>query len=336
MGGSGSKVHPADTWPRAGSGGGLARHLSPESPAMRSLLLGSSRFVPVLALIGAASAGAALAQETSPPRIPEPQAERPDGAVSRAPVPRNRYSDAKPVTLERFRSVFASFDLDNDGSVSKREARAGAMSTDQFRDHDLDGDRTITLEEFDLSYGKEIQARGQFLEYALAARIAGLEKLAKERRWTLPDPKRFATRASLPLPADAATRPGPEPASRGTGTESRGTGTEGASESRPSAVVRGYPRALPPRSSGFDAKGAEKPAADSSVGRVPGVAPVPRVEPAKPEPAIAPRPNVRPIGKEAPAAGIPSPRPVRKVEPSPLPTPTPRPAAKPPVGTPRG
>ena len=48
------------------------------------------------------------------------------------PASKDRYSLARPLSLERFRSVFAAYDMNGDGKISRAEAKAGGMGDSRF------------------------------------------------------------------------------------------------------------------------------------------------------------------------------------------------------------
>jgi len=133
-------------------------------------------------------------------------------------MPRDRYTAARPVTLERFRSCFASYDLDGDSKITRREARGAAMSDARFREMDVNGDGFVTADEFDLVYAIELRGRGQKLDAAVTARVAELEAAARARGWKPPEtpPPVAITRLREALKQPPATPPEePAPATRG-------------------------------------------------------------------------------------------------------------------------
>jgi hypothetical protein len=144
---------------------------------------------------------------------------RPVGArETPRPGPRDRYSSSRPLTLERFRSVFHGYDSNDDGVLTLKEANAAGMGEAAFQRYDVDRNRNVTAAEFEWVYGCDLRSRGQVLDPALARYLEALDAKALELKWTRP--------ASVPSPpAETASKPKPHappgPASRG--AESRPT-----------------------------------------------------------------------------------------------------------------
>ena len=105
------------------------------------------------------------------------------------PASKDRYSLARPLSLERFRSVFAAYDMNGDGKISRAEAKAGGMGDSRFLEYDLDRDGVVGADEFDLCYGSCLRRRGQAMEAPVQERLAALERLATQRGWRVPAPK---------------------------------------------------------------------------------------------------------------------------------------------------
>jgi hypothetical protein len=185
------------------------------------------------------------------------------------PATKDRYSLARPMSLERFRSVFAAYDLNGDGKISKAEARAGGMAEARFLEYDLDRNGVIDADEFDLSYGSCLRRRGQALEGPLQERLAQVARIAAARGWRLPAPKEGESPVAPPNP-----------------NETRG--------SEP-------PASAPKDGLGRRRYGAPAPAASEPNNKEPNDRPAPRTDGggAKPEGATIPRSSPR----VAPAAG---------------------------------
>lgn len=156
---------------------------------------------------------------------PRAQQSRPAVRETPASLPRDRYSSAKPLSLEGFCSVFKGLDLDKNGVLTIKEARAGAIADSVFQQYDLDKNQAVTSQEFDWIYGASVRARGQILDSDLTNYLETLDVYAKERRWAQPvitkqtaeppanntNPRgRYSPESKPSNPKNPATRPSPK------------------------------------------------------------------------------------------------------------------------------
>ncbi|MBL8696595.1 MAG: hypothetical protein JNJ88_21060 [Planctomycetes bacterium] len=163
----------------------------------RRAVVGASVSMAVAAWVAVASAQSESSTPASKP-APVVQGVTPGTKAMPPTPPRDRYTAATPITMDRIRSVFRGMDLNDDEQVTLKEALAAGSTEAQFRYRDLDGDGLLAREEFDLCYGKEVLSRGQQLDSQVTMRIAHLEKLGREREWRIPSYK-----AGVPQPTEA-------------------------------------------------------------------------------------------------------------------------------------
>ncbi|MBI3820885.1 MAG: hypothetical protein HY286_19510 [Planctomycetes bacterium] len=138
------------------------------------------------ALTLCACCGVASFASVQDPKSPESRA---TPRETPAPLPRDRYSSTKAMTLERFRSVFQGLDLDKNGLLTLKEARAGGMSESDYKQYDLDHNQLVGADQFEWLYAAELRGRGQLFDSDLAKHLDSLDARAKDRKWTLASAK---------------------------------------------------------------------------------------------------------------------------------------------------
>lgn len=256
--------------PAGGPRPGGDRRLSPANPVLRAPSALHRLRGPLRGLVAACALAAGAAAQSE--------------GESRTPLPRERYGLARPVTAERFRSVFGSFDMDGDGRITRREARALGMVEARYEALDWNHDGFITNDEWDLTYAREVRARGCELDEKLAGRVAELERVARARGWKPPEiPSRAPSESSTPAPP---ARPSSQPGSAARARYRAATAAaepkdEGAGvASRPASAPAVRPSTVTP------------PARDPSPPAVRPQAPAP----ARPQP-VAPAPPRREVAE---------------------------------------